>query len=62
MRQIGHFDSAERRRAKQQAREQDDRDLREGRIAPAALNARNGLFSGVDFSQASVRRRRRLLA
>lgn len=62
MRRIVHFDSAARQRAKQSAREQDDRDLREGRISPEALQARNGLFSGVDFSRASMRRRRRLVA
>lgn len=61
MRQIVHFDSAARQRAKQVAREQDERDLREGRVSPEALQARNGFFSGIDFSGASIRRRRRLI-
>ncbi|KUR69944.1 hypothetical protein AQZ52_17745 [Novosphingobium fuchskuhlense] len=58
MKQVAFFDSAERQRAKQHAREQDDRDLQAGLISPEALNQQNGFFSGIDFSQASIRRRR----
>lgn len=62
MQQVAQFDSLDRRREKQCAREQDDRALREGAISPEALSQRNGFFSGIDFSRASVRRRRRIAA
>ncbi|MBT2246841.1 hypothetical protein JQK15_25380 [Sphingobium sp. BHU LFT2] len=62
MQQVAQFDSLDRRREKQSAREQDDRALREGAISPEALSQRNGFFSGIDFSRASVRRPRRIAA
>lgn len=62
MPQVAHFDSFDRRREKQRAREQDDRDLREGAISPEDLGQRNGFFSGIDFSRASLRRPRRIAA
>jgi hypothetical protein len=62
MQQVAQYDSLNRRREKQSAREQDDRALREGAITPEALSQRNGFFSGIDFSRASVRRPRRIAA
>lgn len=62
MQKVAQFDSLDRRREKQRAREQDDRDLRAGVISPEALGERNGFFSGIDFSHASVRRSRRIAA
>ncbi|MEG3125093.1 hypothetical protein [Sphingomonas sp. GB1N7] len=62
MQHVAYFDSVERQRAKQHAREQDDRDLQAGLVSPEALNQQNGFFSGIDFSNASIRRRRRLAA
>jgi len=59
MQKVDQFDSFDRRREKQRAREQDDHDLKSGVISPEALGQRNGFFSGVDFSRASVRRLRR---
>lgn len=58
MQQVNLFDPAERQRAKQRAREQDDRDLNSGAVSAESLQARNGFFSGLDLSRASVRRRR----
>lgn len=51
------FNPIERQRAKQAAREQDDRDLIAGRISAEELNARNGFFSGINFAKAFIRRR-----
>jgi hypothetical protein len=60
MQQRLHYDPIERQREKQRAREQDDRDLQAGIVSISELSERNGFFSGVDFSRASVRRRRRI--
>jgi len=62
MQQCAPFNPVERQRAKQRAREQDERDLQAGVISPDALNDRNGFFSGIDFSNASIRRPRRMAA
>lgn len=62
MQQVAQYDALDRRREKQRAREQDDLALREGAISPEALSQRNGFFSGIDFSRASVRRSRRIAA
>lgn len=59
MRKIKRYNPIERQCEKQHAREQDERDLRAGVISPEALNRRNGFFSGLDLSNASVRLRRR---
>jgi hypothetical protein len=56
---LAYFDPAERQREKQRAREQDDYALNIGLISPEALGKQNGFFSGVDFSNASVRRPKR---
>jgi len=55
MAKAGYFDPEELRRQKQLAREKDDEDLREGRVTREELRLRNGLFSGVDLSGATVR-------
>ena len=52
---VGYFDPEELRRQKQLARAKDDEDLREGRVTREELRLRNGLFSGVDLSRATVR-------
>ncbi|WP_454887776.1 hypothetical protein [Sphingomonas oryzagri] len=62
MQQRLHYDPIERQREKQCAREQDERDLRAGVVSVGELNERNGFFSGIDFSHASIRRRRRIAA
>lgn len=46
-----------REQEKQRARVQDDCDLRSGSISRQELNKRNGLFSSIDMSRASLRRR-----
>jgi len=51
------FDPAEHRSEKARARKQDDDDLAAGIVTPQELNRRNGLFSSVDLSKATVRRR-----
>lgn len=50
-----YFDPEDLRREKQRAREKDDEDLREGRVTREQLRRRNGFFSGLDFSGATVR-------
>jgi hypothetical protein len=62
MQQVNHYDPIQRQRDKQRAREQDDRDLRSGAVSPELLGERNGFFSSLDLSRASVRRRRRIAA
>lgn len=51
------YDPAERQRQKQAQREQDDRDLAEGRITAEELSRRNGFFSMFDIKKARIRRR-----
>ena len=57
MQQLNHYDPVERQREKQRMRDQDDHDLRIGSVSHEGLRARNGFFSSVDLSRASVRRR-----
>jgi hypothetical protein len=57
--EIGYYDPVERQREKQLSREQDDRDLREGRITAKELAVANGFFSALDISRARIRRRGR---
>lgn len=45
-----YFDPEERIREKQSARDQDERDLAEGKVSAAELQRRNSLFSGFDLS------------
>jgi hypothetical protein len=48
----------ERQREKQRSRDQDDRDLREGRVSREEMRLRNSFFSSVDLANSSIRRRR----
>jgi hypothetical protein len=57
MPKIERYNPVERQHQKQRARKQDERDLRDGVISPEALNRRNGFFSRIDLSNASVRLR-----
>jgi len=52
---VDYFDPEELRRQKQLARAKDDEDLRDGRVTREELRLRNGLFSGMDLSRATVR-------
>ncbi|MGZ0074818.1 hypothetical protein ACT9ST_24420 (plasmid) [Sphingobium limneticum] len=56
--EVGNFNPARRRLEKQLDRERDDHELREGVVSRAELSRRNGFFSSLDLSRASVRRRR----
>jgi hypothetical protein len=47
-----YFDPEQRIREKQLAREQDERDLAEGKVSAAELQRRNSWFSGFDLSLA----------
>ena len=49
-----HFDPEERIREKQLAREQDDRDLREGRVSAEELPTRNSFVHGLDIENARL--------
>ena len=51
---VEYYDPAERARQKQLAREQDDEDLRTGRVTREELSRRNGFFSSLDFSKATI--------
>lgn len=62
MSQINIYSPDDRQREKQLAREQDDRDLRSGRISAAELSAANGMFSSLDVAHARIRRRGRVSA
>lgn len=53
----GYFNLEEFQRRKQLSREQDDADLRDGRVTAEDLRLRNGLFSGIDLSKATIRLR-----
>lgn len=50
------FCPKERMAEKQRQRDQDDADLREGRVTREELRLRNGLFSGldIDWSKAKI--------
>jgi hypothetical protein len=58
--EIRYYDPAERQREKQLSREQDERDLREGRITARELSAINGVFSALDIANARIVRRGRV--
>jgi hypothetical protein len=49
-----YFNPEERIREKHLAREQDQRDLREGRVSAKELRARNSLVHGLDISGAEI--------
>jgi hypothetical protein len=58
MMQVSLYDPMERQREKQRSRDQDDRDLREGRVSREEMRLRNSFFSSVDLANSSIRRRR----
>lgn len=49
-----YFDPEERIREKQLAREQDERDLRGGRVSAEELQARNSFVHGLDIENAKL--------
>lgn len=55
-----YYDPAERAREKQLARDKDDEDLRTGKVTREELSKRNGFFSSLDFSKATIIRRDQL--
>lgn len=55
--EINYYDPRERALEKQRARDQDDEDLRTGKVTREELSQRNGFFSSLDFSNAIIRRR-----
>jgi hypothetical protein len=55
---VENFSPDARRDAKQASREQDDSDLREGRVSREDMCAVNGVFSGLDIANAVILRRR----
>ena len=56
---VNLYDPVARRREKQLAREQDDRDVRSGAVSRAELRGRNSIFASLDLSHSSIRRRSR---
>lgn len=54
VRRSGTFCPIERAREKQAAREQDEKDLREGKVTREELRKRNGFFSSLDLRNARV--------
>lgn len=57
MLQVSHYSPAERQREKDRAREQDERDLREGRVSREELRLRNSFLAPLEIVGSSVRRR-----
>jgi hypothetical protein len=56
--QVGYFNVEARRREKQEARDRDERLMASGQIDAQEIARRNGLFSGLDSSQARLIQRR----
>ena len=52
-----YYNPKERALEKQRAREQDDEDLRTGKVTREELSKRNGFFSSLDFSNSTIRMR-----
>lgn len=57
MRQLCHFNPAERQQEKARARAADDLALQSGEVSRDELRARNGFFSSLEIVSSSVRRR-----
>lgn len=51
---VRYFDPEERIREKQIAREQDERDLHEGRVSAEELQQRNSFVRGLDIRSAKL--------
>jgi hypothetical protein len=56
---VNVFDSKKRAAEKQASRDQDNKDLREGKVTPEILRKRNGIFAGFDLTKAVIRFRKR---
>lgn len=52
-----YYDPRVRAEEKQRAREQDEEDLRKGKVTSEELSQRNGFFSSLDLSNARIKRR-----
>lgn len=52
--EINYYDPRERALEKQRAREQDDEDLRTGKITREELSQRNGFFSSLDIANSKI--------
>jgi hypothetical protein len=57
MKKIGYYDPKERALEKQLSREQDEADLKSGKVTKEELSKRNGFFSSLDFKNAKIVRR-----
>ncbi len=58
MAEVNRYNFSEHQRAKELSRAKDESDLRNGQISREELRAANGMFSSLDISAASIRRRR----
>lgn len=56
---VNTYDPRKRAAEKQAQRDQDDKDLREGKVTSEELRKRNGFFSGFDLSKAVIRFRKK---
>lgn len=60
---ISYYDPKERALEKQRSREQDDADLKSGKVTREELSKRNGFFSSLDIKSSKIvfpRRRNKL--
>lgn len=60
---ISYYDPKERALEKQRSREQDDADLKSGKVTREELSKRNGFFSSLDIQSSKIvfpRRRNKL--
>lgn len=55
MKGLQFYDPAERAREKQQARDEDEADLRSGKVTSDELAARNGFFSRLAIRQGRIK-------
>lgn len=60
MKKIEYYDPEQRMLEKQRAREQDDIDLKSGKVTKEELSKRNGFFSSLDIKSAKIVRRNHL--
>ena len=57
MSQLSYYSPAERQSEKDRAREQDERDLRQGHVSREELRLRNGFLAPLEVVGSSVRRK-----
>lgn len=55
--QVSYYDPKERALEKQRSRDQDEADLKSGKISREELSKRNGFLSSLDIKNATIRRR-----